>query len=617
MMRKPILSLLITSISFVFAQVSLPNPPYLPPNATFGTQPSNFSGITPTNPNPHWPSLLGNLLWFYEAQRSGKLPSTNRVPWRNSSTVDDGRDVDLDLSGGYYDAGDYVKYTFPLSFSLMSICWGAIDFGSGYDTGNQTAYLDDMLRWGLDWLIKAHPSPDQLFVQVGDSDLDNAYWGGDQGIPTPRTSYQINSTSPGTDAAAQASAAFSACSALYANHTLSSSSSPASLKNISYASTLLTHAQQLYAFATNTSGHDQQVYQKAVPSVADAYPSSDFNDELVIAGLFLSVASNSSDAYAQAAQLYQQANLRDQLKPGDDQVFNWDSKAPGAVVLGAQISRMYPDLVAGTQNDANWTSDAETYFDAIVNSTGRSHLTNGGLLVYPGDSDTESLNPALNAAMLLTRYASTMPLSSSNRTSTYLSFARSQFDYVMGKNPMTVPYVVGTHPNSPQNPHSALATGASPQDIANIDTVPEFEHYILYGAVVGGPDFDDKFWDRRSDWVQGEVALDYNAPLLTLIAYTLTNSSLATQDPWYTSLTAGSYDEVRPGGDPCDAAIKTGCSASGLDEGSKIAMGIVITIVGLVLLGFAGYWGYVWRKEGGRGGLPSYTASAAPALKAP
>lgn len=55
---------------------------------------------------------------------------------------------DGDLAGGYYDAGgtgvisvrykvvlmiaiDYIKCTFPLSFSLMSICWGAIDFGQG------------------------------------------------------------------------------------------------------------------------------------------------------------------------------------------------------------------------------------------------------------------------------------------------------------------------------------------------------------------------------------------------------------------------------------------------------------------------------------------------------
>lgn len=32
-------------------------------------------------------------------------------------------------------------------------------------------------------------------------------------------------------------------------------------------------------------------------------------------------------------------------------------------------------------------------------------MSTGGLLWYPGDSDDASLNPALNAAMLLTRYA--------------------------------------------------------------------------------------------------------------------------------------------------------------------------------------------------------------------
>jgi hypothetical protein len=29
----------------------------------------------------------------------------------------------------------------------------------GYDMANQTAYLDDTLRWGLDWLIKVRQLP--------------------------------------------------------------------------------------------------------------------------------------------------------------------------------------------------------------------------------------------------------------------------------------------------------------------------------------------------------------------------------------------------------------------------------------------------------------------------
>lgn len=46
----------------------------------------------------------------------------------------------------------------------------------------------------------------------------------------------------------------------------------------------------------------------------------------------------------------------------------------------------------------------------------------------------------------------------------------------------SVPYVVGVSPNSPANPHSALASGGN--DIAHIDSSPEQEAYILYGILI-------------------------------------------------------------------------------------------------------------------------------------
>lgn len=42
-------------------------------------------------------------LLFYEAQRSGKLPEDNRIPWRSDSALDDKGINGEDLSGGYYD----------------------------------------------------------------------------------------------------------------------------------------------------------------------------------------------------------------------------------------------------------------------------------------------------------------------------------------------------------------------------------------------------------------------------------------------------------------------------------------------------------------------------------
>lgn len=40
---------------------------------------------------------------FFEAQRSGKLPENNRIPWRGDSNLKDGCKIGEDLSGGYYD----------------------------------------------------------------------------------------------------------------------------------------------------------------------------------------------------------------------------------------------------------------------------------------------------------------------------------------------------------------------------------------------------------------------------------------------------------------------------------------------------------------------------------
>jgi endoglucanase len=92
--------ILCTTFSFILAQLPLPQQPWLPPDASTGASPSS-GGV----PNPQWSTLLGDLLYFYDAQRSGHLPESNRVSWRNDSALDDGKDVGLDLTGGYYDAG--------------------------------------------------------------------------------------------------------------------------------------------------------------------------------------------------------------------------------------------------------------------------------------------------------------------------------------------------------------------------------------------------------------------------------------------------------------------------------------------------------------------------------
>ena len=53
----------------------------------------------------------------------------------------DGSDVSKDLTGGWYDAGDNVKFNFPMAFSATMLAWGAIDFAPGYNNSGQMKYL--------------------------------------------------------------------------------------------------------------------------------------------------------------------------------------------------------------------------------------------------------------------------------------------------------------------------------------------------------------------------------------------------------------------------------------------------------------------------------------------
>ncbi|KAF8322017.1 Six-hairpin glycosidase [Clavulina sp. PMI_390] len=608
------------------AQLTLPSPAWQPPPSSSGY--ANTSNPSPSSGTQEWATLLGELIWFYDAQRSGNLSAngagTNRVPWRNDSALSDVP------AGGYYDAGDYLKFTFPLSWTLNSICWGALNYGQGYENANQSAYLDSMLRWGLDWLMDAHPDNTTLVVQVGDATIDNNYWGGDQNIPGPRPSYQINATHPGTDAAAQAASALASCSLLYYNSTpllsptsLSSSSSSLSsltsplhaLANPTYAAQLYAHAEALYSFARDTT--PRQLYQVAVPQVAGSYASSAWEDELVGAGLWVSLARartlfNTTFASSTGSQ---------NLKTLKGQPLNWDSKGMMMGVLAAQM------LTSPTVNSSGKHGRILTFsfpFRSIVRMSASGAI--GGLLWYTDDSGSASLNPALNAAMLVAQF---LPLvSDSGRAGAYNTFYTSQLLYALGQNPMGLSYIVGTNPNAPTNPHSAMASGGS--DIGNIDGDPSVEMWVLYGAVVGGPQGSDGrgdgYWDvSRSDWAQSEVALDYNAPLLTLTSLGLlasystssssdTSSTTNLTSPYYfASLPPGSYASHRPSGSPCDAAIRTGCpsSSGGLGRTGRIVLGVVISVVGLGLViglvwmwiegrkrgvGFGGWWEMRKRK---------------------
>ena len=72
--------------------------------------------------------VLTKSILFYEAQRAGELPPNNRIPYRGSSTLRDGCKVGADLSGGWFDAGDHVKFALPGAWSATLLAMGLLDY---------------------------------------------------------------------------------------------------------------------------------------------------------------------------------------------------------------------------------------------------------------------------------------------------------------------------------------------------------------------------------------------------------------------------------------------------------------------------------------------------------
>ena len=419
-------------------------------------------------------------LYFYEAQRSGRLPETNRVPWRGDSALKDGSDAGIDLSGGYYDAGDHVKFSFPLSASLTLLAWGGIEYGGGYIRSGQWNQLLATVRWGADWLLKAHTAPNELVAQVGDATTDHAYWGPPEKMTMARPVFKIDTARPGADLAGETAAALAASSLLFRK------------EDPAYSARLIEHARQLFAFAEQFPGK----YSDSVPQAREFYPSSGYHDELAWAAAWLYCATREPEYLARAESLYTY-KLRSTLLA---RTHTWDDKRYGTAILLARLT-----------HKESYRQDAESFLDFWTEGRDGQRIpyTPGGLAWL---NHWGALRYAANTAFLAFVYSDTV----TDFNNMYFRFARRQIDYILGDNPAARSYMVGFGANFPRNPHHRASHGSETGDMA----VPAVNRHILYGALVGGPvrPEDSAFSDDRRDLHSTEVALDYNAGLCGALA---------------------------------------------------------------------------------------------------
>ncbi|MDJ0595427.1 MAG: glycoside hydrolase family 9 protein [Pleurocapsa sp. MO_226.B13] len=426
-------------------------------------------------------ALQKNFL-FLEANRSGDLGPDNRLEWRTDSTLNDGSTVGRDLSGGYFDAGDHVKFGQPMAASVNMLAWGGVEYTEAYKQSGQFDELLEAVKWGTDYFLKAHETnngkTERLWVQVGEggSANDHGYWGAPETVEanTTRNAFAIDPNNPGSDVAASTSSALAAASMLFRG------------VDNAYADRLLNNAKQLYEFAETYQGK----YSDSVSAANPFYTSwSGYGDELASGAAWLHKATG-EQSYLTKAENYFKNNV------GGLGDWSWaaDDHSYGAAVILAQES-----------DDPFFKSQVEGWLDKWINGGGNINYTTGG---FAHRARWGSVPVTSSAAYLAQLYNDTV-----KEDARYSDFANNQVDYILGDNPANLSYMIGFGDNYPQSPHHR---GSAP-NIKNDPTAPM--ENILYGAVVGGPDAPDDYAhnDRRDDWVTNEVGTSYNAPFASAL----------------------------------------------------------------------------------------------------
>ncbi|MGN0605450.1 MAG: glycoside hydrolase family 9 protein [Oscillospiraceae bacterium] len=445
---------------------------------TFGISaalPQNITAEAASDIN--YAEALQKSLYFYECQQAGNLPEWNRVEWRADSNTDDF------IDGGWYDAGDHVKFNLPMAYSASMLAWGLYEYGDGVEKVGQYEIYQNNLEFVLDYLA-ACDLGDEIVFQVGNGTEDHTWWG-----PVELYAYGMGESSPYTRPYYSAS---SGCSAVFGEMAAALAAGAAALEGKSdKTDNYIEHAKHIFEIAS-TSPSDEE-YNNS--DASGFYRSSHFYDELFYAANWLYIATGEKEYLDKAASYIPQLGKElgsDELKYSWGHC--WDDVQQGGMLLYARSTGDSKYIERVKKHLDYWNTSVEQL------DGGLRWLTTWGCLRY---AETAAFLAAVASDTLLT----------GSDASKYKDFYETQINFALGDNPDNFSYEVGYGESYPINTHHRTAHASWKNDIYE----PVQNRHILYGALVGGPNQDGTYEDDRNNYINNEVATDYNAGFTAIL----------------------------------------------------------------------------------------------------
>jgi len=413
---------------------------------------------------------------FFDANKCGKdAGDNNAFDWRGACHTTDGQDVGVDLTGGYHDCGDHVKFGITQGYSASVLGWTYYQYRDILAQAGAAEKTLETMKHFCDYFLKSHPTSNVFYYQVGDGGEDHAYWDAPEKQGNRSTIYKADSGSAASDVLGETSAALSIMYLCY--------------KDIdsSYADRCLTAAKELYSMGKTTQGCGKG---------QSFYDEQSYKDDLSWAASWLYQITGQS-SYLSDAESFITGGYGVEV---DTWTMCWDNmKAPATIKL-YELTKNEKYLTALKGNVDHWKNSVPT------TPGGLKYLNSWGACRYA----------AAEVALLMTYYGFTGDTGAKD-------LAKRQIDYILGDNPNNMSYIIGFGSNYPKCPHHRAANGYTYANSGN--TLPAKN--LLLGGLVGGPSQDDRYKDSGVEYENSEVGIDYNASFVAGITALMADGKAA------------------------------------------------------------------------------------------
>jgi endoglucanase len=417
----------------------------------------------------------------------------------------------LDVSGGWYDAGDQGKYvvnggiavwTLMNQYERAAARGTAGDFGDGKlnipEKKNKIPDLLDEARWEMDFLLKMQVPDGQPLAGMVHHKIHDKEWTAlatrpDQD-PMPRFLWP-----PSTAATLNLAATAAQCARVFER------------LDKAFSGRCLAAAEKAWAAA---QAHPA-VYAGTAAVGGGPYDDAHLDDEFywAAAELYVTTKKDVYKAFLQKSPFYKKVPLSTGGE-GIPASFDWGNVA----ALGTISLAMVPNLLPPKDiDDCKVAIEAAAdAYQALVDQQGYRLPFKPGVKGYPWGSNSFVLNNAIVLGLA----------HDFSGDSKYLNAAAEAVNYVLGRNPMDKSYVTGYGERPLMNPHHRFwahqanaAFPPPPPGVLSGGPNSGLQDPYVQAAGLQGCAPEKCYADNIEAWSANEEAINWNAPLAWVTAF--------------------------------------------------------------------------------------------------